>query len=507
MAVMIYLIQSKTRWYNVASDEDRHVNLNLAYLRAAKILRSEGIEFQIVDFNNRGGTDEAAFVRQSDRGIFLISVDMMSVGHAYDLTKKIKNACRDNVVVWTSMGIGFLLPFSLIYREVVMGDEMIDYVFNGDETNLPGFIRALKFKGDVSSIPGVGYRGNYGKLYFTPLARDQAQYVEEDYDAVCMDDYLWRWGKEILGARYVKRQKIIPVSTGVGCAYSCSFCINSNRDWKMRFKLKPEQMLLAQLDMLIEKYSPDVIWFQDDNFFINKKRATSALRLLNNHGVKWCGQARADYFDDSYITDDYFREYIAPGVLWFGVGFETFSDRLRKLCGKDVTKEQFDKACELCANYDVPFNPAFIYGLPCQTREELKSDVEGLIAYRGRYPNMTFSYQAWRPYPGTLEFERLRERGKTLPFPTVLSEWNRLESDGLSPILVNGGIEDLVPLNELLIKACCREGSVVTRMILKFLYPLLLYGFKREISSINTAAKLLVKANMLKKRVVSRKSV
>jgi radical SAM superfamily enzyme YgiQ (UPF0313 family) len=499
---MIYLIQSRTKWFDVSKEENRHVNLNLAYLRAANILRSEGYEFQIIDFNNCDSIAESDFVKKLDGGIYFISVDMMSVAHAYELTKKIKESHDSNVVVWSSMGIGFLLPFSLIYRDVVMKEELVDFVYNGDEGDLVHFVRAIVQRKDVGDIHGVGYRRDGGDVVFTQLARGGAQYVAEDYGSVDMEDYIWRWGKDILVGKYIKRQRIIPVSTGVGCAYSCSFCINSNPDWKTRFKLKPEAMLLSQLHELIERYSPDVIWFQDDNFFVNKSRATKALQFLNERGVKWCGQARADYFRDSYINANYFREYIAPGALWFGVGFETFSDRLRQSCGKNVTRSQLDRVCDLCAEHDVSFNPAFIYGLPQQTRCEFKEDVRTLIAYRRKYPNLTFTYQCWRPYPGTLEYERLMEKSEIMPCPQDLSSFVEMRAGGVRNSSVNADIQDLVPLNELLIKTVCGEGGPATRTILSMIYPLMKHGFDRDVRVINYLAGILLRANVIKRRMV-----
>ena len=61
-----------------------------------------------------------------------------------------------------------------------------------------------------------------------------------------------------------------------------------------------------------------------------------ALELLNERGIKWAAQGRLNYFRDDYIDEEFFREYISPGALWFGVGFETFSDELRYSLNKKV---------------------------------------------------------------------------------------------------------------------------------------------------------------------------
>jgi len=480
----ILMVQAKTNWYDTTREDGLFVNLNLGFLRTATICKRLNIGFDIVDCNNfnTGVGDVLNMAESRQPQLAIISLDLNAVDNAYRISHELKSRHPDIKIMWTSLGIGFLGPFVVLFKELVLKDDMIDFVLYGDEGRLDVFFEEFSRNSSAFSAGGIGYKKD-GELFFNPLSKS-SEYIEEDYNAVDMEDYIWRYGHEILVRIYVKKQRIIPVASGVGCAFACSFCINSNKEWKQLFKTKPQEMLLRQLTGLIDKYNPDVVWLQDDNFFINKERAAAVLELLNSRNVKWCGQGRLEYFREDYINEEFFKKYMAPGALWFGVGFETFSDTLRAKLNKKASTEDLEKAALLCNKYDVPFNPAFIYGTIEQTAEEFKNDVAGLLEFHRRYPKTTFSFQLWRPYPGTREFAKVTEKYK-LEFPSSLQEFRIfsiecLDMDKYYPWL-DKKRRSLLSFGAFLVALYCVYGRFGRNLISDIAYRPLVFCMRYEI--------------------------
>jgi glycosyltransferase involved in cell wall biosynthesis/radical SAM superfamily enzyme YgiQ (UPF0313 family) len=479
------LVQARTDWCDNTRDETRMTNLNLGFLRVATICNASGIGFSIIDFNNGGDNYSKIKSVLSNKKVALaiISLDIKSIKNAYDISCFIKKEEPDIKIMWCSLGIGFYIPFAVLFKETVLKSEFVDYVLHGSENDLSRFFAEFFSRVDNFTAAGIGYKLR-NELIFNPLSQNNGQYIAEDYTAVDMQDYIWRWGREFLSPVYVKKQKIIPVSTGIGCAYSCSFCINSNKTWKEKYRIKPKELLLSQLEFLAKNYGPEVIWFQDDNFFINKERAQEALEFLNQKGIKWAGQGRLNCFRDDYINESFFKDYISPGALWFGVGFETFSDNLRQKLNKRVTRAQLENSAYLCDKYNVPFNPALIFGLTEQTKEELKADVLQLIEFHKKFPKTTFTYQLWRPYPGTQEYKKLEEKGMGIKLPATIKEWlnfDYFDKQERFLWLQENGLSKLMPYNMILVYRFCNAYNKFGKTLLdRVLFPLLKKEFIKE---------------------------
>ena len=484
MKKQIAMIQARTEWYDSVNEENRFINLNLAFLRIATICDQLEIDYEIIDYNNEGceiSKEKLLYDLNMIPDLVIVSLDLMGIESAYNITKIIKDNYVTNIM-WTSLGIGFLIPFVTLFKEIVLENYLIDYVLYGSENCLTQFFNEY-FNSNEIKAPGIGYKLNNKKVFNDLDKEGKYNFIPENYEAVDMEKYIWRYGKDILSPRYIRKQRIIPISTGIGCIYSCTYCINSNKEWKKLFKLKPKEMLVRQLDYLIDKYNPDVIWFQDDNFFIDKERAIEALKLINKKNILWSGQGRANYFHDEYITEDFFREYIAPNCIWFGVGFETFSDSLRKKLNKHVSVEQLERAAYLCDRYNVPFNPAFIFGLVEQSVDELKNDLISILKFHKKYPKTTFSFQLWRPYPGTLEYEKFVQMCGEINFPKKLEEWidyKYFDDNSYNLPHLSKEFQKLIPISKKIFMIYVQYNNFGVFKIDRLLYPIIIYLFKKD---------------------------
>ena len=418
----VLLINSKDGWFD---DGPLPINLNLGLLRTATLLHQHGYDVRMVDLltdhdSRRVIEDYSANL---DVCLAVVSVNSKAIASGLEVSRRLKRMSPHLPIAWANVGRAFFGPLVTLYPEVVLADESVDFICTGMGYEILTLVESLISGPLHGNLAGVGYKTEDGRLVLPiPTLQPRRDLPAEDYALVDMERYIHRTGFECLMAADAQViRKIIPVSTGEGCAYRCSFCINSHPQVGGTVRLKTIETLTAQLDELVKDYDPDIVWFQDDNLFVNKERALALLDHMEErkYRFKWVAQGRLNYFRDGYL-DEAFFERIAGKCLWFGVGFETFSDRLRAIYGKEVTTEMLYHAADLADRHGVPLNPAVITGTLDQTNKEAVDDVLGILDFKAQFPLAGITYQQYRPYPGTEEHRKLKEAGYLAEEPQTI---------------------------------------------------------------------------------------
>ena len=80
----------------------------------------------------------------------------------------------------------------------------------------------------------------------------------------------------------------IQVLTGRGCSFACTFCFNSvcGQKWRGR-PMMPE--VAGEIDNLVRKYNPKIIYFRDENFFILRTESGNLLNITGSVNIALLG--------------------------------------------------------------------------------------------------------------------------------------------------------------------------------------------------------------------------
>jgi anaerobic magnesium-protoporphyrin IX monomethyl ester cyclase len=417
-------------WGQNLSPKQMPINLNLGLLSIGTLLQRSGFDVKIIDLLVDMDYEERIEKSLSGGDVLLalVSVTDGSVKSGMDISRRIKLLAPSLPVIWGSFQRGFFGPFVNLYPEVVLKSELVDMVILGDEYTVLSIANILSQYGDdkensLQQVRGIGYKQD-GQLIFTEAVDKvkERPCIEEDYRLVDIEKYILRPGRELARNKQLKR--ILPISTGEGCPYQCTFCINSVSFHRRKFRLKPAEMIIRQLEVAIERYGVEVVWFQDDNLFADKKRAFVLFNEIERRGwqIKWAGQTRLNYFSENYISDEWFAN-VSKNCIWFGVGFETISDRLRKIYNKNVTTEILERVAELCRKNGVLLAVAFIVGTVDETRREMLDTMDYILSFKERFPYTSITYQVYRPYRGSVEYEKIKAKGYPVKEPEDLEGW------------------------------------------------------------------------------------
>jgi radical SAM superfamily enzyme YgiQ (UPF0313 family) len=385
--------------------------------------------FEVVIIDPQVERDFLNRIEKNLDGCLFVGLSVMTAGVVSG--KKISEFIRKlnpNVpIIW-----GGIHP--TLFPEQTLEAPLIDIIVwgEGEETSID-LATALIEGETLEKVRGIGFKVN-GRQLFTNR-RDFINLEEApfpNYDLLDMDKYLYR-NLETLAVGS-GRVKIAVVHSSRGCPYNCTFCINAHPS--QRYRPKSFERLIKEVEIVVKRYNPDVIYFQDDNFFANKLRTFKFFEEYEkrDYHFRWFSLTRANYFNREYLSDQFIGR-ICNSCLWLGLGVESGSDRVRKLINKDISEEQVMAAAQTLGKCGIPTGYAFMVGLPSETEEEMLSTISFMLKIKEIHPQAQFAYQYYRPYPGS-ELYNLAIQEGFVP-PNSLQEWAQCQDMAIGYISID----------------------------------------------------------------------
>lgn len=187
--------------------------------------------------------------------------------------------------------------------------------------------------------------------------------------------------------------RIASIMVARGCPFSCVFCNNSWQKYPMRF-IAPEAVV-NQIEHLIQTYGANAIYFAEDDFLANKRRAREICRLIIERklNISFSCQVRAKAADF-----ELFNVLKEAGCVQIQFGLETGSQRMLNYLKKNTTTiEENERAISLCRAAGIEPFGTFMIGCPTETEE----DIEMTRAFIRRNNMQEAGILILYPYPGT----------------------------------------------------------------------------------------------------------
>lgn len=287
-----------------------------------------------------------------------------------------------------------------LFPEQTISNELIDMVVIGEgEYTALDLADHLSGGLDISDVAGIVYKKN-GKVIRNP-DRQPSDINKEPFlnygllnISEVINSDLSNWG----GPRRIRALSII---TGRGCPYQCTFCVN-NAVLKKKFRFKDAGRILDEIESLVKKYSVECIRFQDEEFFVSKKRLLEFLDGLEKRNIKirWVADVRANHFIDGYITIELAKRIKRLGCLYWTLGVESASKRILEKIKKNITLEQVLRASKTSRKAGINIGFGFMIGIPGENRKDIVDTARFALRLKNsRTYELIFSI--FRPYPGS----------------------------------------------------------------------------------------------------------
>ena len=272
-----------------------------------------------------------------------------------------------------------------------------------------------------------------GGLHATLVPEEATQH----FDAVCAGEGEELWPRIIEDARVGKLQSLyrqqdgrvyditqapvprfdlfeiekynrLTVQTSRGCPLDCEFCAASKIFG--RYRIKPVEQVMAEIDAILEVWRDPFIEFADDNTFVHKKWSKEFLRELRGRNVRWFTETDVSAADDLELID-LMAESGCQQVL---VGFESPSKRsldgIDRGNWKSKRRDTYEHFIAAVQSRGVTVNGCFILGLDSDTPEVFE-EIADFVKHTGLLETQV---TVLTPFPGTRLYDRLKAEGRLL---------------------------------------------------------------------------------------------
>lgn len=297
---------------------------------------------------------------------------------------------------------------AMLSQEQTIENPYVDFICVGDGEyaigNLVQFLRGSK----DGPVDGMWERLSDGEVFRTEPHQigDLAALPFPDYDIFERDGSFNDVNTSIFGP---KEKVVLPVMTGRGCPYRCTYCCNTPilDGWKTKKeflrKYDPEEMV-TELIRLRDRYNVGYFEFWDELFLSNLKFVRAFFALYKERiGLPFSINSRVEVMNEKFCAE---AKEAGCHTIWFGIesGDETYRSTM---LGRKMKNEQVIEAAKNCKAAGINRLTFNIVGMPLETAENMRQTLElnRLIA-----PEFFFFFP-YIPLRGTPLYNRAKEEG------------------------------------------------------------------------------------------------
>lgn len=285
----------------------------------------------------------------------------------------------------------------------------VDFAVSGEgEETLPALASLLENKAEPSAddfdkIPNLAYRTADGGIRLTPH-----KLIEDikPLDFAAWDQLEPHKFPLMPNGIFTSRREVAPINTARGCPYQCTFC-GAQRSMGGKVRHRDPDSVVDEIEMLNRDYGIREIHMMDDNFAINREKASEICRKLaaKHLDVVWsCPPGvRLDCIDDELLG-----LMSRSGCYSTSVGIESGTQRVLDLMKKKMDLGIVESRLEMLKRNNIKTTGLFVLGIPGETVEEMNETVRLSMRLKIDRAN----YFVFTPFPGSALYDELKSRDR-----------------------------------------------------------------------------------------------
>ncbi len=163
------------------------------------------------------------------------------------------------------------------------------------------------------------------------------------------------------------------IVTSRGCPVGCIFCQVEFISGK-RFRGRSPENVLDEIEWLKKTYGVQSLIFDDDNLFINRKRAAAIFQGMIDRGLRmpWVSIATAAYKLDADLIE-LMKE---SGCEYIDIAVESGCERVLKIIGKPISLQHAKKVAKKAMKEGIYVAANFVIGFPTETWDEIRETIK-----------------------------------------------------------------------------------------------------------------------------------
>ena len=361
----------------------------LGILYICSHLRSKGYDVEVFDstFQTRAALREK--LATGTPSVLGIYANLMTRSNVVSIIAEAKKAG------WTTV-VGGPEPGAYIEEYLDAGADVV--VLGEGEITLEELLASWRTgRADLDQIKGIAFRDARGLTRRTDSRSQIADLDAQPWPAredIDMDRYVATW-------RQHHGKGSVSLITARGCPYRCEWCSHQVFGQTHR-RRKPEQVA-DELEWLIQRYQPDMLWIADDVFTINHDWLARWAAELKRRRIKIPFEciSRSDR-----LNEDVIRTLADIGCQRLWVGSESGSQRVLDAMQRGVKVQAVRQAVALCRQYGIETGMFLMWGYEGEELEEIEATIDHVRSSNPDVFLTTVSY----PIKGTPYFSKVASR-------------------------------------------------------------------------------------------------
>jgi len=290
--------------------------------------------------------------------------------------------------------VGGVFPTAV--PEVCIDNDLIKMIGIGEgEKIIVDVAEAIRLKKSIENIHGTWVKTD-GGIIKNP--RDMITSIHNSVPDYSLFDAA-RFNRPMGGRIF----RTIPVETYRGCPFQCTYCNSPMQTEKAResnignyLRRKNMDDLRDEINQLVEKYTPQFLYFIDDSFTARPKDEVFAFcDMYQEFGLPFWFNTRPET-----TTPGMMKRLKEVGIYRISFGIEAGNEQYRKkVLRRNGTNDQLKKVFDEIADSEIPFSLNLIIGMPGETRDLIMDTINFTRTIRG-FDTVTVSI--FTPYHGTV---------------------------------------------------------------------------------------------------------
>jgi len=362
----------------------------LGILYLASHLRAQGFGVEVFDTTFSSWLELEKLLAHERPAVLGIYANLMTRGSVVRILRAAKEAGWKTVV-------GGPEPGAYAAEYLAAGADVV--AIGEGEVTLEELLPILQSGSNekLSRVHGIAFRGEDGRLERTP---PRAQIPDIDgqpwpsRESISIERYLETW-RQHHGAGSVS------MITARGCPYECQWC--SHEVYGKTHRRRKAASVVDELEWILERYNPDMLWFADDVFTIHHGWLAQFAAEMNRRGLSIPFEciSRADRVNERVA--DLLAE-LHCFRIW--IGSESGSQRVLDAMRRGVTVEQVQSALRLCKARGIETGMFLMWGY----EGEEWGDIQATIRHvKVSNPDIFLTTVAY-PIRGTSYFQEVQDR-------------------------------------------------------------------------------------------------
>jgi anaerobic magnesium-protoporphyrin IX monomethyl ester cyclase len=249
----------------------------------------------------------------------------------------------------------------------------------------------------IEDIAGIAFRDALGFTRRTAPRNQIADLDAQPWPAredIDMDRYVDTWRRH-------HGKGSVSLITARGCPYRCEWC--SHQVFGQTHRRRKPECVADELEWLLDRYKPDMLWIADDVFTINHDWLARWADELDRRRVHIPFEciSRSDRLNESVI-----RTLAELGCQRLWVGSESGSQRILDAMQRGVKVEAVRQAVGLCRQYGIETGMFLMWGYEGEELEDIEATIDHV---RSSDPDIFLTTVSY-PIKGTPYYKKVASR-------------------------------------------------------------------------------------------------